>query len=229
MEANEHGQYVGPVVPGWGHRETPRRVPLPGHHVAAEPISLTHTEGLFAATCGPDDGHLWTYRPQARPENTAELERVVVRPLVEDTTSVTYAFVPTGDAAAGFASFFPIAATQGVVEISGVLFGSPLQRTTAATEAIHLMLTHAFDLGYRRVEWKCDRLNEPSRNAAARFGFTYEGRFRQHMVTKNRNRDTDWFSILDSEWPELRARNERWLDPANFDELGRQRHRLGEA
>jgi RimJ/RimL family protein N-acetyltransferase len=90
------------------------------------------------------------------------------------------------------------------------------------------MVGYAFEqLGYRRVEWKCDSLNEPSRKAAARFGFTYEGRFRQHMVTKDRNRDTDWFSMLDSEWPSIRARNERWLDPGNFDEQGQQLRTLG--
>lgn len=118
---------------------------------------------------------------------------------------------------------------MGVIEVSGVLWARTMQRTTAATEAIHLMLGYAFDeFGYRRVEWKCDSLNEPSRRAALRLGFSYEGRFRQHMVIKGRSRDTDWFSITDSEWPAIRERQLRWLDPSNFGSDGRQVRRLGE-
>jgi RimJ/RimL family protein N-acetyltransferase len=228
VELNEHGQYVGEVIPSWSIREMPQRVVLPGRYVTAEPIGPEHTDGLFASVCRPDDDALWTYRQESRPASPEELEQVVVRPLAEAAQSVTFAFVLTGAGAAGFASFFPIAPTQGVVEISGVLLGRGLQRATAGTEAVHLMVGYAFEqLGYRRVEWKCDSLNEPSRKAAARFGFTYEGRFRQHMVTKDRNRDTDWFSMLDSEWPSIRARNERWLDPGNFDEQGQQLRTLG--
>jgi len=227
VHTNEHGQDVGDVVADWSHREMPRRISLPGRYVTAEPIGPEHSDALFEALGGPDDDFLWTYRPQTKPTSAAEMDEVVVRPLANDLQSVTYAFVPAGEGAAGFASFFPIASVNGVVEISGVLWGRRLQRSTAATEAVHLMAAHVFDdLGYRRLEWKCDSLNEPSRKAAARFGFTYEGRFRQHMVTKSRNRDTDWFSMLDSEWPAIRARNERWLDPGNFDEDGRQRQRL---
>jgi RimJ/RimL family protein N-acetyltransferase len=227
VEQNEHGQYDGDLIPGWAPRPVPGRISLMGRYVTAVPIRPEHGEGLFASLCGPDDDFLWTYRPQTKPASVEELVDVVVRPLSEDPASVTYAFVPDGGVAAGFASFFPIAAVNGVVEISGVLWGRSLQRTTAATEAVHLLVRYAIDgLGYRRVEWKCDSLNEPSRRAAARFGFTYEGRFRQHMVTKDRNRDTDWFSILDTEWPAIRDRNTRWLDPANFDEHGQQRQRL---
>jgi RimJ/RimL family protein N-acetyltransferase len=205
----------------------PQRVDLAGRWATAEPIDVRHTESLFAAVCGPGDGALWTYRPQRLPQSAAELEEVVVRPLAEQAGAATYAFVPNGEGAAGFASFFPCNPASGVAEISGVLWGKRLQRSTEATEAVHLMVGYAFDqLGYRRVEWKCDSLNEPSRKAAARFGFTYEGRFRQHLVTKGRNRDTDWFSLLDTEWPAIRARNERWLDPANFDGNGVQLHTL---
>jgi RimJ/RimL family protein N-acetyltransferase len=228
VETNEHGQRVGePRDPDWSPRELPQRVHLAGRYVTAEPIDSAHSEPLFDALCGPDDDFLWTYRPQRRPQSAAEMDEVVVRPLAADLQGTTYAFVPTGEEAAGFASFLPVNTLHGVVEISGVLWGRRLQRSTAATEAVHLLVGYAFEqLGYRRVEWKCDSLNEPSRKAAARFGFVYEGRFRQHMVTKNRNRDTDWFSMLDTEWPAIKARNERWLDPANFDERGRQRRRL---
>jgi RimJ/RimL family protein N-acetyltransferase len=140
---------------------------------------------------------------------------------------LTFALVPTGERAQGIASYTRIDPATGQVEIAGVLYARTLQRTRAATEAIHLSMRHAFeDLGYRRFEWKCDSLNEPSRRAAARLGFTYEGRFRNHMVTKGFNRDTDWFSVTDAEWPEVRAEHERWLDPANFDADGGQLTRL---
>jgi RimJ/RimL family protein N-acetyltransferase len=112
---------------------------------------------------------------------------------------------------------------NGVIEIGHIWFGAPLQRTPAATEAIHLMARHAFEaLGNRRLEWKCDAANSRSRSAAERFGFTFEGVFRQHMIVKGRNRDTAWYSILDSEWPAVKARFEAWLDPANFGPDGRQ-------
>jgi hypothetical protein len=131
--------------------------------------------------------------------------------------------VPRGGLAEGIASFTRIDRATGQVEIAGVLFSRRLQRTRAATEPVHLTMRYAFDqLGYRRFEWKCDSLNEPSRRAARRLGFRYEGRFRQHMVTKGRNRDTDWFSVTDSEWPGVRAAHQIWLDPGNFDADGRQ-------
>jgi RimJ/RimL family protein N-acetyltransferase len=118
---------------------------------------------------------------------------------------------------------------HGVIEIGHIWFAPALQRTRAATEAIYLLARHAFDdLGYRRLEWKCDSLNAPSRRAADRFGFTYEGIFRQHMITKGRNRDTAWYSIIDSEWPSRREAFEAWLAPGNFDEEGRQRRSLAE-
>lgn len=113
---------------------------------------------------------------------------------------------------------------HGQVEVGGVLWATRMQRTPASTEAIHLLMAHAFDeLGYRRFEWKCDSLNEPSRRAATRLGFHYEGRFRHHLVIRGHHRDTDWFSVTDTEWPAVRAEHRRWLDEANFDDAGRQR------
>jgi RimJ/RimL family protein N-acetyltransferase len=125
------------------------------------------------------------------------------------------------------ASFLRMAPEHGVIEIGHIWFAPALQRTRQATEAIYLMARHVFDdLGYRRLEWKCDALNEPSRRAAQRFGFTFEGVFRQHMVVKGRNRDSAWFSILDGEWPAIREAFEAWLGPENFDADGRQRQTL---
>jgi RimJ/RimL family protein N-acetyltransferase len=129
--------------------------------------------------------------------------------------------------AAGYASFMRIDPAHGVIEVGNILLTPRLQRTTAATEAMYLMARHVFeDLGYRRYEWKCNALNEPSRRAALRLGFTFEGIFRQHMVIKDQNRDTAWFSMLDHEWPARKRTFEAWLKPANFDEILQQRERL---
>ena len=131
--------------------------------------------------------------------------------------------------AAGYASYMRIEPAQGVVEVGNILLTPQLQRTAAATEAMYLMASHAFEyLGYRRYEWKCDAENLPSRRAALRLGFTFEGIFRQHMVVKGRNRNTAWFSMLDREWPARKEALEAWLAPANFDSEGRQRQSLGQ-
>jgi RimJ/RimL family protein N-acetyltransferase len=226
---NQYGQQVGREVPNWSLRQMPQRVELLGRTVTAQPISSLHTQDLFDSVCGPGDGALWTYRPASQPRNIAEFADRVVRPLGERTDSVSFAFIPAGGSAAGLATFSRCAPESGVVEISGVLWGRSMQRSTAATEAIYLMLGYAFDqLGYRRVEWKCDSLNEPSRSAAERLGFSYDGRFRQHMVVKDRTRNTDWFSMIDAEWPTIHARAQRWLAPENFDVQGRQLKRLGD-
>lgn len=226
-ELNSFDQYVGAVVPGWEARPTPEPVTLEGRYVRALPLTSAHYADLFEAVCGADDGALWTYRPIPRPDSLATLWMHLAE-VVE--ACPTFAFVPVegerGGRAAGIASYMRIDQAHGQVEVAGVLFGRTLQRTRAATESIHLLMKHAFDLGYRRFEWKCDSLNEPSRRAARRLGFVYEGRFRNHMVTQGRNRDTDWFSVTAQEWPQVRAAHEAWLDPANFDDQGRQRSAL---
>ena len=221
-ETNDHGQPVGDPVPGWTTRPRPVPVELSGRYVRLEPLSTAHAPALHDALCNPGDDVLWTYRPTDPP---ADVPGMV--DLIEQTLAVpewvTFALVPQGQEAQGLASYMRIEPTTGQVEIAGVLYAASLQRTRAATEAIHLSMRHAFDdLGYRRFEWKCDSLNEPSRRAARRLGFTYEGRFRNHMITKGRNRDTDWFSVTDAEWPVVKAAHERWLDPTNFDDAGGQ-------
>ena len=127
----------------------------------------------------------------------------------------------------GIATYLRIDHANGTAEVGHISFSTALQRTTAATEAMYLMAAHAFDVvGVRRYEWKCDSLNEASRRAATRLGFAYEGTFRQAVVYKGRNRDTAWFAITDEQWPRIRTAFESWLDPANFDEHGQQRHPL---
>jgi len=223
---NEYGLQVGDVVPGWTPRARPEPVTLTGRYVALEPLGTGHAEALYGALCNPGDEELWTYRPTDPPVDVRAMVALIEHHLAA-SDMVTFALVPTGEEAQGTASYTRIDPATGQVEIAGVLYAKTLQRTQAATEAIHLSMRYAFDdLGYRRFEWKCDSLNEPSRRAAARLGFTYEGRFRNHMVTKGRNRDTDWFSVTDAEWPAVKAAHERWLDPANFDVDGRQLTRL---
>jgi RimJ/RimL family protein N-acetyltransferase len=138
-----------------------------------------------------------------------------------------YALVPRGAEAAGMASFLRADPANGVIEIGNIWLAPALQKTRAATEAIFLLMRHAFEeLGVRRLEWKCDALNAPSRRAADRFGFTFEGVFRQHMVIKGRNRDTAWYAITDAEWPEIRHAFEGWLAPENFSSDGTEKAKL---
>lgn len=229
-ETNEHGQLIGDVIAGWSPRPLPAPVSLRGGHVTVEPLTSAHYADLYAATCGVVDDDRWTYRSVERPASLAELWMHLAG-LVDDPDLLPFALVPTegprAGTAAGIASYARMAPAHGSVEIGGILFDAALQRSRAGTEALHLLLAHAFDeLGYRRVEWKCDSLNEASRAAAVRLGFAPEGRFRHHLVVKGRRRDTDWFSITAEEWPAIRDRHRRWLDPSNFDEDGRQRASL---
>jgi RimJ/RimL family protein N-acetyltransferase len=146
----------------------------------------------------------------------------------EDPLFFSLAPLPDGSPL-GVAAYLRIVPEFGVIEIGHIWFGSSLQRTTAATEAIYLLARRVFDeLGYRRLEWKCDALNAASRRAAQRFGFTFEGVFRKHMVVKGRTRDSAWYAIVDDEWPRVRAAFESWLEPQNFDAAGRQRRGLAE-
>jgi RimJ/RimL family protein N-acetyltransferase len=228
-EVNEFGQRVGDLVPDWSARPRPEGVTLEGRYVVVEPLAVTHAVPLLEALCGPDDRPLWTYRATEPPADLDEMTELIARTLATPDL-LTFALRPVGRAAEGIASYTRLDPATGQVEVAGVLYARSLQRTPAATEAIHLLMRYAFDeLGYRRFEWKCDSLNEPSRRAAARLGFTYEGRFRHHMVTKLRNRDTDWFSVTDAEWPAVREAHERWLDPSNFDGGGVQRSSLSAA
>ncbi len=224
-EENEYGQLVGDVVPDWTPRAWPTPVRLVGRYVVLEPLAPGHAPSLYAALGGRADRASWTYRPTEQPADVAGMAALVDQLIAEPSMEVWAVVLPDG--AAGVTSYMRIDPATGQVEVAGVLYGHDLQRTPAATETTHLLMRWAFDdLGYRRFEWKCDSLNEPSRRAALRLGFTYEGRFRHHMITKGRNRDTDWFSVTADEWPAVRAAHEAWLDPANFDDDGVQRRRL---
>jgi RimJ/RimL family protein N-acetyltransferase len=222
---NELGQAIGAPV-SWHGAAPPRRTALAGSSVDLVPITAAHGPELLARACEPS---LWTYRPDPRPRDEAEAERCCAA-WASATGSLTWAIVPRSSGTLeGVVSWMRIDPAHGSVEVAAVLYGQRLQRTRAATEAQHLLMRHAFDdLGYRRYEWKCDSCNEPSRRAAVRYGFTYEGRFRNAMVYQGRNRDTDWFSVTDAEWPHVRAGFEAWLDDDNFDGAGRQRRSLAD-
>ena len=206
----------------------PARVALDGRYTRLEPLDAdAHAEALFEITRGRENDDLWLYLADGPFESADAFRDEIARKAV----SAEAVFFAILDAARrrpiGYASYMRIEPGHGVIEVGNVLFSHQLQGTTGATEAMYLMARHAFeDLGYRRYEWKCNALNAPSRAAALRLGFTFEGIFRQHMVIKDQNRDTAWFSMIDGEWPRLRTAFDRWLDPSNFDEQGRQRATL---
>ena len=220
------GKPVEPLPSGKG----PERAPLQGNHARLEPLDVErHAARLFALSHGrAEDASLWTYMAYGPFPDQGAFE-AWVEDRARSSDPLFFAIVdPASGTASGMASYLNIVPANGTIEIGHIWFAPPLQRTRAATEAIFLMCRHVFDeLRYRRLEWKCDALNAASRRAAERFGFTYEGTFRQHMVVKGRNRDTAWFAMLDREWPAIRAAFERWLAPANFDPDGRQRTSLG--
>jgi RimJ/RimL family protein N-acetyltransferase len=184
---------------------------------------------LYEASHPPSgDPAVWTYLPYGPFEDAAALDGFL-RGAETSDDPLFFTLVRLSDLRAlGVASYLRITPEHGVIEIGHIWFSTTLQRTTAATEAIYLLARQAFELGYRRLEWKCDALNAASRRAAERFGFRFEGVFRKHQITKGRNRDTAWFAITDDEWPAIAEGYERWLAPENFDADGRQRRSLGE-
>jgi len=212
-----------PVDPSSAPR--PRRVTLKGNHVSLAPLDAhDHLESLWASTGGPEHEHLWTYMFEPPFQNRASFEAYLQRK-EESVDPLFYSIIEnsTGDAV-GWAAYMRMEPLHRVIEVGSIMFSPRIQRTIGATESMYIMAKHAFeDMNYRRYEWKCDSLNEPSRRAALRLGFKFEGVFRQHMVVKGRNRDTAWYSMLDSEWPARKRAFEKWLDPGNFDAAGRQR------
>ena len=211
----------------WQPRPRPGRVTLEGRYCRLEPLDpAKHGDAMFDASMGPDAERLFRYlfdSPQDRASYEGWLERSARS---EDPLFFAVIDRATGRAE-GRQTLMRITPEHGVIEIGNILWGPRIARTRVATEAFFLHARYIFEeLGYRRFEWKCNNANEPSRRAAARFGFTFEGVFRQAMVVKGRNRDTAWFSILDDEWPRLAAAYDRWLAPGNFDEEGVQRSGL---
>jgi RimJ/RimL family protein N-acetyltransferase len=227
VEQNEFGQPVGRALPGWRPRPRPPRTPMQGRFCRLEPLDAKSHAAQLHAAYSQDDGRNWTYLPYG-PFPSEEAYAQVVASVQGGDDPVFHAIVElASQRPVGVASYLRIDPAMGVIEVGHLSYAPALQRHAAATEAWYLRMRRVFDeLGYRRYEWKCDSLNAPSRRAAERLGFRFEGIFRQAVVVKGRNRDTAWYSILDSEWPALRSAFERWLAPSNFDAQGKQRARL---
>jgi RimJ/RimL family protein N-acetyltransferase len=225
---NHLGQAIGPPLPQWTTRSRPPRTEMQGRLCRLVPLDAAqHAHALHDEYGADAAGRNWTYLPYG-PFPSAEAYAEWVSVVTRRDDPLFFAILLAGsDRPVGVASYLRIEPAMGSIEVGHLCYSPALQRSPIATEAMYLMMRRAFDeLGYRRYEWKCDSLNAPSRRAAERLGFRYEGIFRQMMVVKQRSRDSAWYSILDSEWPVLRTAFERWLDPANFDAKGQQRARL---
>jgi RimJ/RimL family protein N-acetyltransferase len=218
---------TGYPVPDWTARPLPPRTPMTGRWCRVEPLEVDrHAAELFEANREDRGGRNWTYLTSG-PFDELDGYRAWLQKIATNDPMFHAIIDQRTGKAVGVAAYLRIDPANGVIEVGHINYSPRLQRTVAATEAMFLMMSRVFDeLGYRRYEWKCDNHNAASHAAARRLGFTYEGLFRQALVYKGRNRDSAWYSILDSEWPRVKAEFARWLDPANFDEVGRQRTRL---
>lgn len=223
---NALGQPVGLPLDAAFPRPRPTHQPLTGRTVALSPTREIHAQPLLKAFSDDKIQAGWTYLPDA-PWRGIDDARAFCRKAQGSADPMFYTITDNHGIVSGFCSLLRIAPDIGSIEVGFIHFAPRLQRTPAATEALFLLMDMAFsDLGYRRFEWKCEALNAPSRAAAERLGFTFEGIFRQATHYKGRNRDTAWFSILNSEWPTLLPRFRAWLSPDNFDQTGKQKHRL---
>jgi RimJ/RimL family protein N-acetyltransferase len=221
------GQPVGFPMPDWNPPPLPSAEPMEGRFCRLEKLDADrHAASLHAANSLDADGRMWTYLGYG-PFESEEAYRTWADEMSRKGDPLFFAIIDRSSGRAiGVASYLRIDPLAGSIEVGHLAYSPLLQGTTAATEAMFLMMQRAFDLGYRRYEWKCDALNAPSRSAAQRLGFTFEGIFRQAIIVKGRNRDTAWFSITDQEWPALRQAFQRWLAPENFDAQGQQQERL---
>ncbi|KAF3058412.1 hypothetical protein GL218_05789 [Daldinia childiae] len=237
--ANRTPNPLGEIVNGNTAQRPSRDTKLIGRYVTLVGLSAAHADPLYPHISGPENAHLWDYMFEGPYDDIAEY-RSSLKAKETSQDPIFYAILLNGKATkaentendesgrvVGIASYLRIDPGHRSIEVGHLMYSSQLQRTPAATEAMYLMLRHAFeDLGYRRYEWKCNSLNAPSSRAALRLGFTCEGLFRKHLIAKGRNRDTTWYSIVDDEWPGVKKALEAWLDPANFDGEGRQRKKL---
>ena len=227
VRLNEYQQPVGEPLPDWTPRPYPQRTTLAGRFCRLEPLeSARHYEDLLAAWSSAEDDRDWTYLFSG-PFTADELYNHLAKAEASrDPLHFAVIDLQSGRAV-GTLALMRIEPAHGVVEVGHVTFSPLLKRTPLSTESHFLLMRYVFEeLGYRRYEWKCDSLNAPSRKAAERLGFSYEGLFRQAIVYRGRSRDTAWFSIIDSEWPALRQAFMSWLDAANFDAAGQQRQSL---
>jgi len=222
---NEFGQPIGFAVPGWTAPPIPPRTTLEGRYARLEPFATArHARDLWDAQQDPGDAARWTYLFSGPYKSFEEYEKwCVVSETSKDPQFYAIVDIASGRAV-GSCGLMRIEPKHGVIEIGNIYFSGRLARTRAASESMYLLMNYVFELGYRRYEWKCDSCNLPSRAAATRFGFTYEGMFRQAIVVKGRNRDTSWYAIVDGDWKRgLKNAYLHWLDAANFDASGHQK------
>ena len=214
---------MAPVLP----RPRPGRQELDGRYARLEPLAAAHAPQLFDASSGEGAERRFRYLFDFPPATVADMQAWITKMTASDDPLFSAVIDKASGRVTGRQALMRITPEHGVIEIGHILWGPAISRSRVATEALYLAARHIFDdLGYRRFEWKCNDLNEPSKAAALRFGFSFEGVFRQHMWGKDANRDTAWFSIIDSEWPAFKREYERWLAPDNFDAGGQQRSKL---
>ena len=230
IKFNEFNQPIDEPVVDWAPPPKPEKTSLEGHFCRIEPLEpMVHAKDLYLANGVDIKGSSWTYLPYG-PFESFSSYLAWIKTACSTTDPFFYAIVDNvRKHAIGVASYLRIDPSAGSIEIGHLNFSPLLQRTSAATEAMYLMMSHAFDLGYRRCEWKCDALNIPSRRAAQRLGFSFEGIFRAANVIKGRNRDTAWYAIIESDWAQIRSALSMWLSPSNFDEHGNCRTSLSNA
>jgi len=223
-----YGQPIGPPVEGWSERQRPERTAFTGRYCCVVPIDVERdAPALFDAYAQAKDDRDWTYLAQEQPVSMALFRSYLAR-IAASADPLHFAIVDLSSRlAVGTAALMRIEPAHGVIEVGYITYSPLLKKSRAGTEAMYLLMRYVFDnLGYRRYEWKCDSLNGPSRAAAKRYGFKFEGIFRKTLVYKGRSRDTAWFSIVDEEWPRIRSAFEAWLNPENFDAAGQQRRAL---
>ncbi len=225
---NELGQPVGSAVQNWTKALPPPKTELSGEYCKIVPLDVNaHAKSLYNSFAKDSENKNWTYMIDGPFENFADFESWLIN-IASKKDPFFYSLInKDNNTVVGLASYLRINQSQGVIEVGNIHFSPALQRTPIATEIMFLMMKRVFEeLGYRRYEWKCDSLNEKSRSAALRLGFTFEGVFRQAIMYKGRNRDTAWYSVIDSEWPRLKKAFQFWLNPTNFDSTGQQRMSL---
>jgi RimJ/RimL family protein N-acetyltransferase len=212
----------------WQPRPRPGREVMEGRYVRLEPLDAArHGEGLFEASSVVDAGERFRWLPDFPPQTRADFQPWLDKVQASEDPLFFTVIDKASGRIAGRQTLMRIDAANGVIEIGNIYWGPIISRRPAATEAQYLFMKYAFDtLGYRRYEWKCNNANLPSKRAAERFGFQFEGIFRQHLVVKGENRDTAWYSVIDTEWPALKRAYDAWLDPANYDAEGNQKRRL---
>jgi len=226
LNINKYSQPVGFPLPDWQPLCFPPRSQLSGLHCNLLPLEISHCEALFQAYSLARDDRDWTWLGAEKPVGLQDM-MLWITSKINDLSLVAWVVTDIkNNRPVGVVCYSNIDPVNGVLEIGHVTWSTLMQKTSMGTDALFILLRNAFNLGYRRVAWRCDSLNRASRNAAERIGFTFEGRFRQAMTRKQRNRDTDWLSVIDTEWPVIEKALLGWLSPQNFHQNGVQKRRL---